>query len=189
MIEWLDEFDKTLLLLINGAHHPVFDNIMLLVSDKVTWVPLYLFFMYILARQYGRKVWVVIVTVVVAVIFADLLSVYAFKNLFERLRPCHVEGLKELLHLVHNKCGGKYGFVSSHATNTTVLALSVMMFYRQKWLKILLIVYVSLNCYSRIYLGVHYPFDVLGGILLGMAVALMIKYSVKNFVVQRYLQK
>jgi undecaprenyl-diphosphatase len=105
------------------------------------------------------------------VVFAitDLASVHLFKNVFLRLRPCHEPALSGLVHLVNNRCGGSYGFVSSHAANTFGLAIMVLLLFKKlnPWIGYGMVIWAAMVSYSRIYLGVHYPGDILGGALLG----------------------
>jgi undecaprenyl-diphosphatase len=170
MLEYLLHLDKQLFLILNGIHNDTFDFIMYWVSSKELWIPLYLFFIYILYRSYGRGFWLPLILVIFTVGVADFVSVKLFKEVFERLRPCHDAELIPLVHLVKGKCGGSYGFVSSHATNMFSLATILWLLIRTKFPKsiYLLIPWAALIGYSRIYLGVHYPGDVLGGSLLGI---------------------
>lgn len=111
---------------------------------------------------------------IVALIFlSDKISVYFFKEVFMRLRPCHNPVIANLVHIVNNHCGGQFGFVSSHATNTFALAVFVGLLLKQKvsWLLPALVLWATIVSYSRIYLGVHYPGDVICGALLGTIIA------------------
>ena len=108
------------------------------------------------------------------IIIADQSSVQLFKNTFQRLRPCHNEAISNLVHIVNNKCGGLYGFVSSHATNTFAFAVFTSLFFSKKYISLLLIFWALVVSYSRIYLGVHYPLDVIGGGILGLTIGILV---------------
>lgn len=173
MIESLDQFDKWLFLLINGANHPVLDEIMVVLSYKWTWLPFYAILLYFLIKLHRLQSIYIILFVVLLVTMSDQLSVHLFKNNFMRLRPCHSADLQGLVHIVNEHCGGQYGFVSSHAANVFGLTFFIGPFLsisRKFWMP-LLIIWAIVVSYSRIYLGVHYPFDVTVGALLGIGVA------------------
>ena len=106
------------------------------------------------------------------IVVSDQLSVHAFKNVFQRLRPCHEPELEGLVHLVKNKCGGDFGFVSSHAVNHFAMAIffSVIFYKKIKYFIPLIMLWAAFISYSRIYLGVHYPGDVICGGLTGAAI-------------------
>ena len=104
---------------------------------------------------------------ILVVSLADQSSVHLFKNVFQRLRPCHEPALEGLVHLVNNKCGGQYGFISSHAANTFGVAFLALLWIRKRWFTAVMLLWALLVAYSRIYLGVHYPGDVLVGGLWG----------------------
>lgn len=121
-----------------------------------------------------------IIAVIVLIFLSDKISVYWFKEVFMRYRPCHNNDIAHLIHLVDG-CGGKYGFVSSHAANTFALATFMGIFLRKHFSKMLIwmLIWAAVVSYSRIYLGVHYPSDIaiggLLGILIGYSVAFILK--------------
>ncbi len=160
--------DKELLIGINGFHNHVFDTIMLFVSSKFGWIPLYLLLVFIIIKDYRRNSWIVFFVVGLTIVISDLSSVYLFKNVFQRLRPCYNDELSGLLHMV-KPCGGKYGFISSHAANSFAFAFLIIFLLKEKhrWIWIVMLLYATIISYSRVYLGVHYPSDVIGGAAIG----------------------
>ena len=170
-IEQLKKFDVELFLYINGKHNAFFDFMMYWFSDRLIWIPFYLLLLILIAKNFTKKeTLLMLVFVAVLITFSDQLSAHLLKNFFHRLRPCHNEQLKKLIHLVSD-CGGQYGFVSSHATNSFALAIYLSFTARKKiaWLKFMLIPWAILVSYSRIYCGVHYPADIFCGALLGIS--------------------
>ncbi len=161
-----ERIDQQLLLFINSLNSPFFDQVMHAISGKLIWVPLYLAILIFLGIKYKRKFFIILIFIILAVTLADQSSVFV-KNLFLRLRPCHEPSLKGLVHLVNGECGGMYGFVSSHATNSFNVALLSLLFVKKRWYSISIIAWALVVGYSRIYLGVHYPGDVLCGSFLG----------------------
>ena len=163
----IESLDKQLFLFLNSANSPFWDTVMYIISAKVTWIPLYIAILIYVGRRYKRKFPVILLFIILAVILSDLSSVHLFKNIFQRLRPCHDPDLEGLVHLVKAQCGGLYGFVSSHASNSFNVALLSLMFIRKKWYSVSIILWAAVIGYSRIYLGVHFPGDVLCGSILG----------------------
>ena len=162
-----EQLDQNLFLFLNSINSPFWDKVMFAISTTLIWVPLYLAIMIYLGIKYKRKILIIIPFIILSVILADQTSVHLFKNGFHRLRPCHEPSLAGMVHLVNDECGGLYGFVSSHASNSFNVALLSLMFIKKRWYTVFIILWASVVGYSRIYLGVHYPGDVLFGSMLG----------------------
>jgi undecaprenyl-diphosphatase len=124
-------------------------------------------------RYQWKAIWPVIATVL-GFALADLASVHLFKDVFERLRPCHDPEIKHLVHIVNNDCGGFYGFVSSHAANTFAIATVTSALFRNRYFSIWIFFWAALLSFSRIYLGRHFPADIVCGGLLGIAIGFAI---------------
>ena len=157
--------------------------LMKLISGKLTWTPLYVALLYLFQKLYGwKRTAILLLAIALNVVLTDQISVM-MKFGFERLRPCHAPELMDALHMVVG-CGGKYGFVSSHAANTMGLAVLVSLILKNRWMTIGMMAFALLNGYSRIYLGKHYFFDVIGGALLGFAIGWVVyqalRYSIKR---------
>ncbi|MCX6256060.1 MAG: phosphatase PAP2 family protein [Bacteroidia bacterium] len=172
----LEHLDQQLFLFLNSFNSPFCDQVMYAISGRVIWAPLYLAILIFLGMKYKRKFLIILLFIILAVTLADQLSVQLFKNLVLRLRPCHEPSLEGLVHLVNGECGGMFGFVSSHAANSFNVALLSLLFIKRRWYTISIILWAIVIGYSRIYLGVHYPGDVICGSLLGA----LIGWSVYN---------
>ena len=186
MLEQLLHIDTEILLAINGWHAPWADQLMWIISAKTTWIPLYLLLIGLLVWRYRQPAstpikWLqkvpacvmMIAVIGLAVGAADFIASGILKDLVARPRPTRVPELEGLLHLVNDYRSGQYGFVSSHAANTMAVALLFSLIWRNKIATFGLMLWVAANCYSRMYLGVHYPTDILGGLIVGSLVAVV----------------
>lgn len=166
MIDYLVQLDTRLFLAINGAHSSFWDSIMLFASGKFSWIPLYLLLTFFIARRHLWRALFWLTAIAILVLLTDQISVHLFKNVFQRLRPSHNVTLSGLINIVDFR-GGRFGFVSSHAANTFGVAVFLSFLFRKRRVTIGLLVWAFFVSYSRIYLGVHYPGDILGGAILG----------------------
>jgi undecaprenyl-diphosphatase len=133
------------------------------------------------AFKYKWRTLYVVLFIGLLFLFADQISVQLFKNVFERLRPCHNPEITSIVHIINGHCGGRFGFVSSHASNSFALAIFVGLFLRNHYRFIFpaMAFWAALVSYSRVYVGVHYPADIIGGAILGTAVAVFVYYLMK----------
>ena len=178
-ISKLENIDKKIVLLLNGKNNPILDEVMWMISDPLFGVPFYLFFIYLIYKNYKLRetIWIVIIMLVV-VGLGDFIAKNFIKDTIQRFRPSHNLDLTNQLnyYLKPNGklyMGGDYGFVSNHSTNMAAVAGSVFLFLRKKYSKlwVLLFLFVITISYSRIYLGVHYLSDIIGGWILGLTLA------------------
>ncbi len=179
MFERIEAIDQWLMLYLNGMHSAEMDVVMTYISLSFTWIPLFIMVIYLVFKKYSTKgLLFFLVFAGLTVLLADRISVMAFKEVVQRYRPCHNGEIGSLIHIVNDKCGGQFGFVSSHATNFFGLAVffGSILSFKGKWIMPFFLIWASIIGYSRIYLGVHYPLDVIGGALLGSFIGL-ITYS------------
>jgi undecaprenyl-diphosphatase len=169
IIASLQTLDQRLLLAINHAHTKGLDGVMIFASNRYAWIPAYALLITVLIDLFRRNALVLLPLVVAAVGLADSITSRLFKPFFARLRPCHDGKLAGLLHLPDG-CGGQFGFLSSHAANSMALAVFLLLVLphgRFRATKVLAFVWAALLSYSRMYLGAHYPSDVVGGAAIG----------------------
>ncbi len=182
MIDSLLAIDRSFFLFINSWHSEWLNPLMVFFSGGLIWLPLMLMPIWIAYYNLNKKVFLLfILFLFLAIIASDVTSSYIFKNIFNRMRPCRVAELKDLIYQFGQKCGGKFGFVSSHASNSIALAVfSLRCLQLKKPYFIFIITLPLVISYSRIYLGVHYPGDILGGTVIGIFWALMMSWCFKR---------
>ncbi len=168
-MDQLIQYDKELFLFLNNLGTPSWDGFWMFYTTKFNWIPLYAILLYLIFRQVTFRAFLMIVVVVVAMItFTDQVT-NLFKDGFERLRPCYTEDVKDLMRLVKSTCGGKYGYFSGHASNSMSIAVFTGLLLRKsyKYLVFIMLFWAALMAYSRIYIGVHFPLDIVSGMLFG----------------------
>ena len=184
------ELDKDILLWINEHWTEGLDGLMWWVSQSVTWIPLYVLLLGLIVWRYRNWKTVVLMVLAfgVAVGLSDFITSGLIKPWVCRLRPTHEPGLEGMVRLVNGYRGGLYGFCSSHAADTMACGLLFSMLYRNKIATTCMMVWVALNCYSRMYLGVHYPLDIVCGLLIGALLAVLV-YVALRWVLQNWLRE
>lgn len=171
----LQQFDAGIFSAINGWHAAYFDSFMWLVTKIATWIPMILMLLYLLYFKKGwRKTVAVVLAIALVILIADQVSASIIKPLVERARPSHNESLQSTIHIVNGYRGGPFGFVSSHAANCFGIALLLAMIFKNRLFTWTMVVWTTLMCYSRIYLGVHYPGDIVCGAILGFLAAWLV---------------
>lgn len=175
LFQWLLATDEKLLLIGNGTHTPFMDSAMWLASSKWFWIPLYIFLACMVFRKLGKRKGIIAMVAITLLILAiDQTTASLMRPLFARMRPSNLDNpLSEFVITVNNYRGGRYGFPSSHAANSFGLAIFLSLLFRNKYTTISLIVWSLLVSYSRVYLGVHYPGDILVGFAVGSFFALI----------------
>lgn len=175
LVESILPYEKDLFLWLNGSHDVFWDSFMWIYSNKLTWIPLLIVaigvFVYKIKWQ---KALILVLCMILLGLLCDQLSAGVIKPIFSRFRPTHHPNYENLVETVNNYRGGRYGFISAHAANGFGLATFVSLIYRYRYLTITLFLWATLTAYSRIYLGVHFISDIVGGALLGLLLGYLI---------------
>lgn len=172
----MEGLDTRLFLWLNGMHVDWLDPVMVSLTEMWPWIPVYLFWGFLIVKTYRkRSVWVFL-AVALVVFCSDQLSAHVCKPLFHRLRPCYDPALEGVVHLPRGLAGGRYGFVSSHAANTFAVAafLTAALRGAWRWVGWTLYGWAVISSYTRIYIGFHYPGDILCGAVLGILIGLVL---------------
>jgi undecaprenyl-diphosphatase len=171
-------------------HSPFFDTFMSTYSGKWIWIPLYAAILYVTLRTYQWKITLCcVLAVALTIVITDQVCATFIRPYVARLRPAHLENeISDMVHIVNGYRGGQYGFPSCHAANTFGLAFFLWFIFRQRWLTLFMMGWALLTCYSRSYMGVHYPGDLLTGSLIGLLAAFL-TYNLFRWVIGQFIVK
>jgi|SRR5690554_722488 len=187
-IEKLLPLERDLFFALNGSESVILDNIMWTISGRFVWIPLFLFIIFMFFYKTPRKTALLVSLFFILVFVAsDQVSSSLFKPLFERFRPTHHPDFMNEVDFLNDYRGGKYGFISGHATNSFGLAVFMSLIFRYRWITVTSLLWATLNSYTRIYLGVHFISDIIAGMLMGTILAVILYmgfYAVKKTVLK-----
>ncbi|CDS92392.1 MULTISPECIES: phosphatase PAP2 family protein [Sphingobacterium] len=182
MIDQIVHIDQEIFLAINqGLSNPIFDWLLPILRNPYTWAPLYLFLVIFFIKTYGKTGILIVVMTLATFGASDAVSSHLIKKSIKRVRPCNDIVFKQEVN-IRVRCGSGFSFTSSHATNHFALAFFWIVLFRRKWKHAmwLCITWATLISISQIYVGVHYPFDILCGAILGILIGLAMGYIFKK---------
>ena len=174
MLEQLIEWDKAVFLFLNNTHTPFWDHFMWIYTGRLTWVPLILSLLFVLFRKNWKEAVLVVVALALTINLCDQFASSLCKPYFARFRPAQDPEFSPFVQIVNGYRGGRYGFISSHAANSFSAVVLLALIFRNRLFTITAVVWAIVNCYSRIYLGVHYPGDILAGTVAGIVIAVIV---------------
>lgn len=169
MLDQLISLDQKLFIYLNGLGNESWDAFWMFYTTKFNWIPFYAFLLFLFYKYNQLKPFIItVISIALMITFTDQVT-NLFKSGFMRLRPCHEPDVAEVMRLVKAYCGGKHGFFSGHSSNSMALAIFVGLSFKSRFRYIFhfMVIWAVLMAYSRIYIGVHYPLDILCGALFG----------------------
>jgi len=184
MLDRIKQIDTELLIFLNNLGNKSWDPLWVSITDKFTFLPLFILIIFFLFKKNGTKgLLVILLFISVLILFTDQFT-NVVKDFTQRLRPCRLDELQGLLRDIDIRCG-KYGFFSAHAANSisvTIFIINCVDESVKKFLKPVLILWVMIFSYSRIYLGVHYPLDTIFGLSFGIFTGFLFEYLYNYFI-------
>lgn len=192
MLDWLIKFDQKLFLFLNGLHSPTWDSIMSWITIKESWYPFYVLIIIFIAIKFKKEKWFIFISIAILITLTEQIASGLFKPLIGRFRPCHEPLLEGLVHTINGKCGGQFGYFSAHASNTFGLAGFLYLTFKNndkyKSIGKIMFFWAAIVSYSRVYVGVHYPLDIISGAICGLIVSYMV-YKLYSISVNKLLNK
>ena len=191
MIEFLQDIDRELLLGINGSDSLYLDRLVRTLTNGLTWIPLYLSLFYMVMKNNDnfRRLLLVLGGAGLCVVLAGTVDDVIVKPLVARWRPTHDPQIGILVDIVDGYRGGKYGFFSAHASNTMSIATFFCWLARSCRLSITLVIWSLVNCWTRMYLGVHFPGDILVGLIWGITVGTGVYFLYRRLTRDMYMPR
>ncbi|MCL2027000.1 MAG: phosphatase PAP2 family protein [Bacteroidales bacterium] len=179
-VENLLPYERNLFFLLNGSDSVFLDSFMRIISTTQTWLPLYLLVLFLVFYKTTSIKQSIFITFffILMVTLCDQFSSGLIKPIFERLRPGHHPDFKEFVQLVNGRRGGTYSFISGHATNSFGFAVLLSLVFRHRMITIIALIWATFIAYSRVYLGMHFISDIIGGMISGTLISLILYYFV-----------
>ena len=177
-LDWLQNVDRAALLAVNGSDSLFLDSVVHVLTTAITWVPLYLSLFYIVVKNHNslQRIGLIVGCAGLCILFAGAVDDLIVKPTVARWRPTHDPVIGTLVDIVEGYRGGKYGFFSAHACNTFSIAVFFCWLVRSWALSFTLVIWSLTNCWTRLYLGVHFPGDIIVGLIWGFTVGTAVYY-------------
>ena len=189
VMETLLQLDKELFIWFNASHSSFWDAMMMFFTRVEFWIPFYFIVAYQIFKYKGKEAWWWLIGLSMLILFGNLISTFLFKNILQRLRPSHEPALSGIVNLVKAYAGDKFGFVSSHSTVVFAFAIYTSKLFKNNIYTLFITIWSLLIVYTRLYLGLHYPGDILGGIALGLGLGYFFNRITRWWVARLYPQK
>lgn len=185
-MEVIKQLDQSFFLFLNELHSVFWDKVMFLFSSREIWIPFYALIIYMIVKTYKKNSIYILILIGLSIAVSDQFS-GLIKNTVERLRPSNDPTISNLVHIVNEYRGGTFGFFSSHASNSFTIAVIASMLFKRRMFTITMFIWAILISYTRIYLGLHYPGDILTGWIWGALIGYGF-YQLMIFLQQRYFK-
>jgi undecaprenyl-diphosphatase len=168
-MQTLTDIDRSVLAFFNGSDSLFVDNLAVILTSGLTWIPLYLSLLYVVIKNNDtmKQIMLVVGCVILSIILSDGMADFIVKPMVERLRPSNDPFIKYTVNVVNDMRGSSYSFFSAHASNTFCVAMFFSLLVRNKVFVITMVSWSLVNCWTRMYLGLHYPSDILAGLVWG----------------------